>query len=279
MKNQRSNKMSSFINNFKPRVLLAVSLIFVLTSMFGMAQKKVSAAKKQEARERAMVIKNYKEKAVDGLVVKLLDRKGNAVDPGASFKSGDEMKISLISNFGGYVYFVNVTPGGKTKVFWNTRVEADEEYTLPQGKDVIAFDNEKGTEIFKVILSPTKIEEYETALMNSGGELGKTAESVAAELGGKPKTDNKSAKDKGKDKGKNSKAAPGEAVGIVQPTESGTRCRGLGFDANPTMRCRGLSFAATPEDKEKGTVVAISDKQGKMKSGDVAVFELRLKHI
>ncbi len=270
--------MSSFIHNFKPRVLMAVSLIFVLTSMFGMAQKKVSAAKKQEARERAMVIKNYKEKSVDGLVVKLLDRKGNAVDPAASFKSGDELKISLISNFGGYVYFVNVTPGGKTKVFWHTRVDADEEYTLPQGKDVIAFDNEKGTEIFKVILSPSKIEEYETALMNSGGELGKTAESVAAELGGKPKSDSKSSKDKGK--GKNSKAAPGEAVGIVQPdATSGTRCRGLGFDANPGMRCRGLSFAATPEDKEKGTVVAITDKQGKMQSGDVAVFELRLKHI
>ena len=272
--------MSSFISNFKLRVLMAVSLVFVLTSIFAMAQKKVSAAKKQEARERAMVIKNYKEKAVDGLVVKLLDRKGNAVDPAASFKSGDELKISLISNFGGYVYFVNVTPGGKTKVFWHTRVDADEEYTLPQGKDVIVFDNEKGTEIFKVILSPSKIEEYETALVNSGGELGKTAESVAAELSGKPKTDNKSSKDKAKDKGKNGKAAPGEAVGIVQPeAESGARCRGLGFDANPGMRCRGLSFAATPEDKEKGTVVAINDKQGKMKSGDVAVFELRLKHI
>jgi Domain of unknown function (DUF4384) len=276
MKNQRSNQMSSFINYLKPRVLMAVSLIFVVTSIFGMAQKKVSAAKKQEARERAMVIKNYKEKSVDGLVVKLLDRKGNAVDPAASFKSGDELKISLISNFGGYVYFVNVTPGGKTKVFWHTRVDADEEYTLPQGKDVIAFDNEKGTEIFKVILSPSKIEEYEAALMNSGGELGKTAESVAAELSGKPKTDSKSSKNKGKD----GKAAPGEAVGIVQPeASSGARCRGLGFDANPGMRCRGLSFAATPEDKEKGTVVAITDKQGKMKSGDVAVFELRLKHI
>ena len=143
---------------------------------------------------------------------------------------------------------------------------------------MIAFDNEKGTEIFKVILSPSKIEEYEAALMNSGGELGKTAESVAAELSGKPKTDSKASKDKGKDKG--TKAAPGEAVGIVQPeVSSGTRCRGLGFDANPAMRCRGLSFAATPEDKEKGTVVAINDKQGKMKSGDVAVFELRLKHI
>ncbi len=269
--------MSSFINNCKPRVIVAVSLIFALTSILGMAQKKVSAAKKQEARERAMVIKNYKEKAVDGLVVKLLDRKGNAVDPAASFKSGDELKISLISNFGGYVYFVNVTPGGKTKVFWQTRVDADEEYTLPKGKDVIAFDNEKGTEIFKVILSPSKIDEYETALMNSGGELGKTAESVAAELGGKPKTDSKASKDKGKDK--SGKAAPGEAVGIVQPAESGARCRGLGFDASPGMRCRGLSFAATPEDKEKGTVVAITDKQGKMKSGDVAVFELRLKHI
>ena len=133
--------MVSLINNFKPRVLMAISLVFVLTSIFGMAQKKVSAAKKQEARERAMVIKNYKEKSVDGLVVKLLDRKGNAVDPAASFKSGDEVKISLISNFGGYVYFVNVTPGGKTKVFWHTRVDADEEYALPQGKDVIAFDN------------------------------------------------------------------------------------------------------------------------------------------
>lgn len=274
--------MNSFTNRLSVRIATLAVMTLAIFSLLVSAEKKASAAKKakqDEMGKRAIILKSYKEKSVEGLVVKLLDRKGNPVNPGGNFKAGDELKISLISNFGGYVYFVNITPGGKTRVFWNTRVNADEEAILPTGKDVISFDNEKGTETFKVVLSVEKIDDYENAMRNSDGWLGKTEESVAAELGVQPKTDpekNKS-KDKGKDKDKD-KSKP-ETVGIVQPqTEAKMTCRGLGFDPDPKIRCRGLGFA--PENNNSNaTVVAIADKQGKMKKSDIAVFELHLKHI
>lgn len=276
--------MKAVIKILTPHIMLAALLVLGLFSALVFGQKNVKAAKKQE-RDRALVVSGFKQKKVDGLEVKLLDASGNPTDPGRSFKTGDRVRISLASNFDGYVYFINVDPKGGTRVFWHTRVEADRDNVLPQGSEAIEFTgNDKGTEIFKVVMSPEKISLYEDAIRNANGELGKTAEMAAAELSDTPK-DNKDKGKKGKDnKDKNAKEkpakAPGEAVGIVQPQgEGGTRCRGLGFDSDPNIRCRGLSFASGDTTKKEGTVVAISDKQGKLKSGDVAVFELRLKHI
>ncbi len=270
--------MKASLNKIMPRLLFATLVVVAICSALVLAQKNVKAAKKQE-RERAMIVKSFKDKKVEGLEVKLLDTRGEAVDPARSFKTGDRVRISLASNFDGYVYFINVDPKGATRVFWHTRVEADRDNLLPQGSEAIEFTgDDKGTEIFKVVMSPDKIDIYEDAIKNSSGELGKTAKSVADELGGDPKKDPKN--DNKKAQNTKGAKAPGEAVGIVQPAEdSGSRCRSLGFDADPKTRCRSLSFASGDAAKKEGTVVAITDKQGKMKTGDIAVFELRLKHI
>ncbi len=270
--------MKAIVNKIMPRLLFATLVVVAVCSALVLAQKNVKAAKKQE-RERAMLVKAFKEKKIEGLEVKLLDTHGQEVDPARSFKTGDRVRVSLASNFDGYVYFINVDPKGVSRVFWHTHVEADKYNLLPQGSEAIEFTgDDKGIELFKVVMSSDKIDTYEDAIKNSAGELGKTAKSVADELGGNPKKDAK----KDNKKAQNTKDAktPGEAVGIVQPTEdSGSRCRSLGFDAAPQTRCRSLSFASGDAAKKEGTVVAITDKQGKLKTGDIAFFELRLKHI
>ncbi|HEX4949256.1 MAG TPA: DUF4384 domain-containing protein [Blastocatellia bacterium] len=224
-----------------------------------------SKARQEPGRARAMFI----GKKADGLEVKLTTERGELVDPGKSFKAGDRIRVSFESNFKGFVYFINVSPGGVTKVIYSGAIEADQSYDLPAKPYAIEFDKEPGTEILKVVLSYEKIKPYEEAIENSGGELGKSATSVAEEL-----ADNSTGKGgrKGGDK------QVGEPVGIV--SGSCTRERGLVLASGKEARCRGIVLASGNRANNEGSVVAISDKQGsKLNAGEVAVFELRLKHL
>ncbi|HYE71903.1 MAG TPA: DUF4384 domain-containing protein [Blastocatellia bacterium] len=230
----------------------------------------VTAQGKSTARVRGLFI----DKKADGLEIKVLTDKGAIVSPSQEFKAGDAIRIRFQSNFKGFVYFVNVTPGGATRVIYNREVESDRVYDMPAPPAVIAFDKEKGTEILKVVMSHDRITIYEDALRTSNGELGKSAQSVAEELKGAD------AKKQSKQQGKNGKVS--EQVGIVQPKEAAPgRCRGLALAIEgQEMRCRGLVLATGKENRNEGSVVAISDAKGtKLKTGEVAVFEIRLKHI
>ncbi len=224
-----------------------------------------SKAKQETVRARAMFV----GKKADGLEVKLTNDRGDLLDPGKSFKAGDRIRVSFESNFKGFVYFINVSPGGVTKVIYSKAIDADKTYDLPGGREAIEFDNEPGTEILKVVLSYEKIKPYEEAIESAGGELGKSASSVAEEL-----ADNSANKGGKKGAGK----PVGEPVGIV--TGSCSRERGLVLASGKEARCRGIVLAAGNQAKNEGSVVAISDKQGsKLNAGEVAVFELRLKHL
>ena len=230
------------------------------------AQGKAKAKAKQDTiRARAMFV----GKKADGLEVKLTNERGELVDPGKSFKAGDRVRVSFESNFKGQVYFINVSPGGVTKVIYNSAIEADKSYDLPAKPYAIEFDKEPGTEILKVVLSYEKIKPYEEAIESAGGELGKSASSVAEEL-----ADNSIDKGSKKSAGK----PVGEPVGIV--SGSCSRERGLILASGKEARCRGIVLASGNQSKNEGSVVAISDKQGnKLNTGEVAVFELRLKHL
>ena len=229
------------------------------------AQGKSKAKIRQETvRARAMFV----GKKADGLEVKLTNDRGDLVDPGKSFKAGDRIRVSFESNFKGFVYFINVSPGGVTKVIYNSAIDSDQSYDLPAKPYAIEFDKEPGTEILKVVLSYEKIKPYEEAIESAAGELGKSADSVAEEL-----SDNSANKGGKKASGK----SDGEPVGIV--TGSCTRERGLVLASGKEARCRGIVLASGNQAKNEGSVVAISDKQGsKLNAGEVAVFELRLKH-
>ncbi len=243
---------------------LILSALLVANFSASSAQGKSKAKAKQETmRARAMFI----GKKADGLEVKLTNDRGDLVDPGKSFKAGDRIRVSFESNFKGFVYFINVSPGGVAKVIFNSAINSDQSYDLPAKPYAIEFDKEAGTEILKVVLSYEKIKSYEDAIESSAGELGKSADSVAEEL----------ADNTGKDGKKGTGKPVGEPVGIV--SGSCTRERGLVLASGKEARCRGIVLASGNRANNEGSVVAISDKQGsKLNAGEVAVFELRLKH-
>ena len=249
---------------------LIVSLIlFVLLS--GLQSDRIAAQEDSNLRRRAMFV----TKKADGLEIKILkqtDKVFALVSPGYEFKSGDCIRISFLSNFDGHVYFVNVAPNSDTRVIHHALVKAEKENELPAAPNVIRFDDEVGVEILKIVMSRDSIPVFDDALKTAEGMLGKTATSVAKELGSRslpPKSEPK-----------------GEAVGIVQPNNNeGTRCRGLFFPGGEKTRCRGLAVDTGNPQKNQGTVaVAIPDDpndknaDGKLKSGDVVVVELQLKH-
>jgi hypothetical protein len=221
---------------------------------------------KQDARTRALLVKVDKGE-VDGLRVRILQNESDTlkpVDPAKEFKGGDLIKVAFESNFDGYVYIINVTPGGVTKVLFpwqqdgNNMISKGQKYELP-GTGWIEFDTkEVGIEVLQVYMSHDRIKIFDDAVKNSNGELGTSASSAASELAGRTTTPN-AQNDQG--------GVVAESLKPVLPTEG-----------EGGVRTRKIRLAPG-KDQEK---VAIPENNGspvKMKNGEVAMFEIRLKHI
>jgi hypothetical protein len=192
------------------------------------------------------------------------------VDPSKSFYKGDEIRVAFESNFDGHVYIVNVTPGGKKRVLFpfdnvTNRIVKGQRYELPAG-NVFIFDEEKGVEIVQVIMSREPITFLDTAVKDSNGELGETVLSAAAELAteaGKP-------------------VKPGivaEQVTSILPDKGpgAFRTRGIILAQGKDKASEG-TYVAIPDKGEKTTAKTRDDQPGKLKTGEVAVFEIRLQH-
>lgn len=238
------------------KTTIKISLLTIILSsllLVGFAEDKKDD--KQETRSRALLVKQVDDGKVDGLRIKVWQYKSGsllAVDPATEFKSGDQIKVSFKGNFDGYVYIVNITPGGKKQILFplkdstDNRIIKDKVYSLPEGNDVIAFDEEKGVEVLQVYMSRERVKVFDDALKNSNGEVGASAAAAATELQAK---DNKG--------------------GIA---EESTAVGGI--------RARKIILAPS-RDKERENVAIPEDEKGKpakLSSGDVAVFEIRLKH-
>jgi hypothetical protein len=253
-----------------------VRAALVLTVAVGMA---LPLAAQARARKRGLLVSKLAEKNTDGVEIKVVGASGAVVDPAQSFKAGDKLRVRFRGYFDGHIYLINVTPGGVTKALYGAEVRGDAEREQEVPVE-LEFDEEKGVEVLKVVMSRERIPLYEDAMRSAGGMLGNSAQSVAEELNGAAK------------KKKPAGGRVSENVGIVQPGEGKTaRCRGLELgregkcqelvlESGKAARARGLVLAPGDRAKNEGTVVAISDKQGtKLKAGEVAVFEIRLKHI
>jgi len=254
------------------KVSLIVIVVFGLTVAPALAfDGKVSTDKKkdekEEARTRALLVKVDKGE-VDGLRIKILKSENDTltpVDPAKDFKSGDKIRVAFESNFDGFVYIVNVTPGGKTKVLYpythegNNMVSKGQRYEFP-GEGLIEFDDEVGTEVLQVYMSRERIKSFDEAIKNPNGEMGTTAASAASELAG-----NKTA---------TPPPAQTEQSGVVADNANSV----LPTEGEGAVRTRKIRLAPG-KDQEK---VAIPENNGtpvKMKNGEVALFEIRLKHI
>jgi hypothetical protein len=94
-------------------------------------------------------------------------------------------------------------------------------------------------------MSREPIQVFEDSIKNSNGQLGETASSAAAELTGEKRS-----------------GIDTESVSKVVPTG---------------VRTRNVRLAPPRAKDEKGTVVAVPDT--KLKPGEVAVFEIRLRRV
>jgi hypothetical protein len=215
-------------------------------------------------RTRAMFIKNRS----DGLRVTLL-KNGVAADPAQVFSADDELKVRLRSNFKGYVYFINVTPGAKRCVIFpcsasmSNEINAGQLTILPRDPHVIGFDEEKGTEVFQVVVAHERVDFLETAMRNRdccdesnacSCQLSGSAATAAAELAAASKQERGG-------------ISADNLIAILPRQEQGG------------LRSRGIILAAGKDREKAETYVAIQDKDGgKLKQGQSVVFEIRLKH-
>ncbi len=225
-------------------------------------------------------------KKQDGLEIQILKEAGGKwvfTGQNEEFKSGDKVRVQFWSNIKGFAYFINIAPSGKQRVIYSRAIEKGKDYTLPGmdgGKEMwIEFDQEKGVEILKLVVTPTPIKVFDEALSRSQGEIVESVFSVSDELlGDERKPGQSSAQIAVPNSG------PGlnqrfEQVVMVQPqgSQACLRARGLG------LRCRSLGLDPPDPKKGKGAiVVAMPDSKsatGKLNKDEAIVVELRFKHI
>ena len=229
-----------------------VALAAIALTATSAAQGKGRKKDDEAARARGLFVNKHS----DAMSILVLKRDGDSlvpVDPGTAFKAGDQIKIQFQSNFDGYIYVVNIAPSGKRRVLFpypeasDNAVREGERYDIPPGGSTIEFDQEKGTEVLQVIMSRDRIRYLDAALKEPEGNLSDSASSAAAELQG----------------GISKKVTP------VLPKDEGSK-----------VRSRDIILAAGKDKDSKGSVVAIHDTGGggKLKSGEIAPFEIRLRH-
>ncbi len=235
------------------RLMGAALMVMSLTLTAVHADKKPTQKNTEASRARGLFV-NKKSDAMSILVLKVTDGTLVPVDPSTEFKAGDQIKIQFQSNFEGYIYVVNIEPNGKRKVLFpyaeasNNSVSPEERYDIPPGTAAIEFDTEKGTEILQVIMSRGRIPYLDAALKEPEQYLSESAATAAAELQG----------------GIAKKVTP-----VVPPGEGSSK-----------VRSRDIILAPGKDKDASGSVVAIPDNGsgGKLKAGEIAPFEIRLKH-
>ena len=235
------------------RLTLAALLIASATVSAVNADKKSSQKPNEAARARGLYISKHS----DAMSILVLKRDGGTlvpVDPSNEFKAGDEIKIQLQSNFEGFIYVVNIQPSGKRCLMFphpeapDNTVRPGERYDIPPGNLAMEFDEEKGTEVLQVIMSHDRIPYLDEALKEPEGCFSQSASSAAAELQG----------------GIAKKVTP-----VVPQGEGSSK-----------VRSRDIILASGKDKDSNGSVVAIPDtgEGGKLKSGEIAPFEIRLRH-
>ncbi len=234
------------------QIRFAVALLIVCGQLFGLA----AAQNQTGLRQRGIQLReDFNAGKVDGMRILVLKSEGGnfvPVDPGRIFTHGDEIRVAFESNFDGYVYVINVSPDGKKRVIFpgtqaansSNVIRARQRIELPRTSFI--FDKEMGTEILQVIMAREPVAVLDAAVKESKGEL-QSASSAAAELSASTQ------------RGIVSKAAA-SITGI---------------------RARGVFLAAGKDNDKAGSVVAIADEKradARLKTGEVASFEIRLQH-
>ena len=185
------------------------------------------------------------------------------VDPSREFVNGDQFRVEYNSRLNGIVYLVNVDPKGVATVIYRDEVSYGKKYVhpAPEENQVIQFRGSAGIEVLKIIISPKEIPDLENALRESDGKMGT-----------------------------NMRQARDELLGYVAPKqEPGKSCSGLELSVGGAKSsCRDLSVVSMRQEQGKISV-AVNPKGGgtgpnsfdsaRLNNGEMAVLEIRLKHV
>lgn len=223
--------------------------------------KRETVRELERANNAKEVRQSYEQNAADGMHVIIYQYLTNeivAVDPRKAFKSGDRFRLRLQSNFNGYVYVVNVTPGGEKRLLFprgqsrGNNVRAGQFYYVPAANE-FQFNDEPGLEVLQILMSRSRVSFLDAVLDRAPKKasyiaLDSTVIKSLESLAGKPA--------RLKSGGITTKAAPGSG--------SGTKTRMLILD-----RKKESTFLIVAGDKELPS---------RFQPGEVSVFEIRLNH-
>lgn len=262
-----SNRKGEPQVNNKTKISILIIAIVGLLSMpiFGQGGKKQKDSDGVSTRG-LKIRQDVNEKKVDGLIVGVYqvqntyDKSPRLVDPRDTFKAGDKLRISLTSNFDGYVYVVNIDPSGKNYLSFpsqtaknnNNEVKAGVMMFIPP-QDTLEFDNVKGTEVLQVFVSKERIPYYEEGYKTwKDGEMPDTKEAAAKELAGNFE----------------SRGGVIKSENVAIPRPMGGKILARKIDLAPPDKNNKDAVVAIPQDKKSN---------GKMNDQPVA-FEIRLEH-
>jgi hypothetical protein len=239
-------------------VSLVATSVVALTGIAASPQK--NEEQKPEVLERA-IRQKYSSGQDDGIsvvVYKYENGDANPINPANhNFKKGDEIRIEFQSNFDGYVYFINIPPKGEKTIFYPDRkfqnnsnvIRARQRYILPRDTIFTFEDDQTGMEVIQVVLARQPVPFLEDAIKNSDGVIASTAEGAAAEF-------------------KEVSMSQG-GFAVEKPVK-------VLPDKETAVLTRSVRLAPPKEKDKEGAVVTVPDK---LKPGEVAVFEIRLRRI
>jgi hypothetical protein len=116
----------------------------------------------------------YRTSGAFGLRITVELRRDGAVkmvSPQSDFRNGDQIRLHFVSNVDGYVYALNETPSGETKVIFptaeagsNNMIHKAQDYTIPATNGWFRMTGGAGAEKVLMILSPRALPEMESKL-------------------------------------------------------------------------------------------------------------------
>jgi hypothetical protein len=183
-----------------------------------------------------------------------------AVSPEKSFRSGDRFKLNLQSNFDGFVYVVNTTPGGENWLLFprkqsrGNNVRAGNSFSLPAASE-FRFNDEAGIEVLQIVMSRSPIPFLETALDRAPASASQVLLNKAA------------------------------AVALEQLAGKSTRLKSGGISVKAAAAAPKSGWKTrklTLDRKEQKTIVVVSGQTGeqsRFQPGELSIIEIRLKHI
>jgi hypothetical protein len=93
------------------------------------------------------------------------------VSPQSEFRNGDQIRLHFVSNVDGYVYALNETPSGETRIMFptaeagsNNMVHKAQDYTIPATNGWFRMVGGAGAEKVLMILSPRSLPEMESQM-------------------------------------------------------------------------------------------------------------------